>query len=91
MTDSRRKMAARVVRVLALLASVWGILLLIDDLARNNAWGYMMLAVGPLIMLGARWVDPGSETLSADLPDATSGEDAPSQDPSSQATHEEPQ
>ena len=90
MTDSQRKIAARVVRSLALLTSAWGMWFLIDDRSRNNTAGYLMLVLGPLIMLGARWIDPASKSPQADLPDATSGEDAPSQETSSEAASKEP-
>ena len=85
MTDSQQKIAARVVRILALLTSAWAIVLLINTQARNDTAGYLMLVLGPLIMLGARWIDPASKSSpQADLPDASSAEAAPSQETSSE-------
>lgn len=96
MTDSQHRILARVVRILACLLFVWGVLLLLDTnppQGSNDAAGYLLLVVGPLVMLGARWIDPAPRSASAE-----SGEDsdevmtpsARSQDTDSEVTNEEP-
>ena len=93
MTDSQRAMAARVVRVLACLISVYGILLLIDTARpENDSAGYVLLVLGPLFMLSARWVDPPAsqpESPPEDLGDGAGAGETPAaagQAPSSPET-----
>ena len=74
MTSSRQTMLAGGVRVLACLLSAYGVLLLVDaGRPVNDAMGYALLVIGPLIMLGARWIDPPDE--SADSADGEASED----------------
>ena len=61
MTDSQRTMLARVVRILACLLFLWAVLLMIDDRQENDRAGYVLLVLGPLVMLSTRWIDPGSK------------------------------
>lgn len=68
MTDSRRTMAARVVRVVAGLIFAWGLLLILfpPKPPTGNAFGYVFLVLGPLVMLTARWVEPPRASDSVD-------------------------
>ncbi len=84
MSDSRRKVAAHAVRILAVLIFGWGILLLLSPQAATNRGGagFVFLVLGPLVMLTARWVEPGKTpptepTSETDEPTSkTDGEEA---------------
>ena len=72
MTDSRRIMAARVVRVVAGLIFVWGLLLILfpPKPPTANGFGYVLLVLGPLVMLAARWVEPPRASNPVDSADS---------------------
>ena len=78
MSDSRRKVAAQAVRILAVLISGGGILLLLSPAqGATNARGagFVFLMLGPLVMLAARWVEPG-RTPPTEPASETDGEEA---------------
>lgn len=78
MSDSRRKVAAQAVRVLAVLMFGWGILLLLfppQGATNTGGAGFVFLVLGPLVMLAARWVEPG-RTSPTEPASETDGEEA---------------
>ena len=90
MTDSQSTIAARTVRILACVLSGWGVMLLIDTARpENDAIGYLLLVLGPVVMLGARFLDPSAasdETAANESPAPQGGSEAePSQDASPEA------
>lgn len=78
MTDSQSRLTARAVRILACFLSGWGVLLLIDPgRPENDAAGYLLLILGPLVMLGARFLDPRKSGETSEIESAESLPAAP--------------
>lgn len=77
MTDSQSTIAARTVRILACVLSGWGVMLLIDTARpENDAIGYLLLVLGPVVMFGARFLDPrgGSDETADEKSPAPQGD-----------------